>query len=72
MKRVRAGVFKARCSKVVEQVRMTREAVVISKRGRPVAELAPVGIREKDIFGRLRGLMKIVGDIESPVVSPDN
>jgi len=71
MKTMRAGEFKARCLKVMDQVRATREPVIITKRGKPVAKLVPVGTRGDDIFGCLEGAMEIVGDIESPVVPPE-
>jgi prevent-host-death family protein len=71
MKAMRAGEFKARCLKVMDQVRATREPVIITKRGRPVAKLVPVDRRGDDIFGCLKGVMEIVGDIESPVVAPE-
>jgi prevent-host-death family protein len=71
MKSMRAGEFKARCLKVMDQVRATRQPVVITKRGRPVAKLVPVDRRGDDIFGCLKGVFQIVGDIESPVVPPE-
>jgi prevent-host-death family protein len=72
MKSMRAGEFKARCLKVMDQVRATREPVVITKRGRPVAKLVPVDRRGDDIFGCLKGVVEIVGDIESPLVAPED
>ena len=69
MKHMPAGEFKTHCLRVMEQVRTTRQPVVITKRGRPVAKLVPVAAPRKSIFGCLKGVMKIVGDIESPVVS---
>ena len=71
MKTMRAGEFKARCLKVMDQVRATREPVVITKRGKPVAKLVPLDRRGDDIFGCLEGVVEIVGDIESPVVAPE-
>ena len=71
MKTMRAGEFKARCLMVIDQVRDTRESVLITKRGRPVAKLVPVGRRGDDVFGCLKGVMEIVGDIESPLVPPE-
>lgn len=41
MKRMAAAEFKARCLTVMEKVRTTREPVLITKRGRPVAKLVP-------------------------------
>jgi len=71
MKTMGAGEFEARCLKVMDQVRATREPVTITKRGRPVAKLVPVDTRGDDIFGCLKGVMEIVGDIESPAVAPE-
>ena len=68
MKQMPAGEFKARCLKVMDQVRATRQPVVITKRGKPVAKLVPVDRPRNDGFGALKGVFKIVGDIESPVV----
>ncbi|MGA7558917.1 MAG: type II toxin-antitoxin system Phd/YefM family antitoxin [Terriglobales bacterium] len=68
MKKIAAGEFKARCLALMEDVRSTREPLVITKRGKPIAKLVPVEDKKDDFIGRLKGVMKIVGDIESPVV----
>jgi len=69
MKQIAAGEFKARCLALMEDVRSTREPLVITKRGKPVAKLVPVDSKKKDDWiGRLNGKIRIVGDIESPVV----
>ncbi|HEX2328243.1 MAG TPA: type II toxin-antitoxin system Phd/YefM family antitoxin [Candidatus Angelobacter sp.] len=67
MKKMPAGEFKAHCLSVMERVQKTKEAVVITKRGRPVAKLVPADESEDDFIGSLEGVIKIVGDIESPV-----
>jgi prevent-host-death family protein len=73
MKTIRDKEFKARCLEVMDQVRATREPVVITKRGLPVAKLVhPDNGADDDIFGCLKGLFKIVGDIESPLVPVDD
>lgn len=72
MKKMAAGEFKAHCLAVMEDVRMTREPVLITKRGRPVAKLVPTDKSSDDFIGRLEGVVKIVGDIESPVEPPEN
>ena len=71
MKTMAAGKFKAQCLKVMDRVNATREPVVITKKGRPVAKLVPVGSPAEDFFGCLAGTMEIVGDIESPVERPE-
>lgn len=72
MKTISAAVFKARCLSLMDDVQRTRQTVVITKRGKPVAKLIPVPAAGKDNFiGRLKGKIRIVGDIESPVVPPE-
>jgi prevent-host-death family protein len=63
MKKMAAGEFKARCLAVIDTVQKTREAVLITKRGRPVAKLIPAEQSPREFLGRLEGIVKIVGDI---------
>ena len=71
MKSIAAGEFKARCLSLMDDVQRTRRTVVITKRGKPVAQLVPVPAAKDDFIGRLKGKIRIVGDIESPVVPPE-
>lgn len=71
MKTMPAGQFKARCLKVMDDVESTREPVVITKNGRPVAKLVPATEPSGDFLGKLAGSMKIVGDITQPVEDPE-
>ena len=66
-----AGEFKARCLEVMDRVERTRRAVIITKRGRPVAKLVPVKREAEPFLGSLRGQIKIVGDIMKPVEPPE-
>lgn len=68
MKQMRASVFKARCLSVMDDIKATGEAVVVTKRGKPVVKVVPVKPENDDIFGSMAADVKIVGDIESPVV----
>ena len=68
MKQMRASAFKARCLKIMNEVQATGEPVIVTKRGKPVVKVIPVGSVKDDIFGFMAGEFKIVGDIESPVV----
>ena len=70
MKTMTAASFKTHCLTIMEDVRSTREPVLITKRGRPVAKLVPAGT--SDFMGRLQGVVRIVGDIESPVEPPES
>jgi len=68
MKKIPAGEFKARCLKIMEDVRTYRTPVVITKKGRPVAKLVPADEEAIDVFGCMAGTAEIVGDVEAPVV----
>jgi prevent-host-death family protein len=67
MRKIAAGEFKARCLTLMEDVRSTRQPLVITKRGKPVAKLVPADDDNDDFIGRLEGVIRIVGDIESPI-----
>lgn len=71
MKTMPAGQFKARCLRIMDDVQSTREPVVITKNGRPVAKLVPAGKPSDDFLGKLSGVMKIVGDITQPIEDPE-
>jgi prevent-host-death family protein len=71
MKKMPAGEFKARCLAVMDHVQKSRESVLITKRGRPVARLVPVEDSSQQFLGRLEGIVKITGDIESPIEPTD-
>jgi len=67
MKKITARQFKAECLTTVDWVHRTGKSVVITKNGKPVAQLtaAPCGL--DDVFGYMAGKVKIVGDIVSPI-----
>jgi len=67
MKKIPAGEFKARCLAVMDSVQKTKEAVIITKRGVPIAKLVPADEVPREFLGRLEGIVKIIGDIESPI-----
>ena len=70
-KTIPAGQFKARCLSIMDEVQAKREAVVITKRGEPVAKLVPVEHEKDDIFGFFKGRIEIKGDIVSPAFSSE-
>ncbi len=47
MKTMAAGAFKVHCLKVMDEVQSKRQAVLITKRGKPVAKLVPVQTRKR-------------------------
>lgn len=71
MKKIPAGEFKAHCLTIMDEVNKTREPVLITKRGKPVAKLVPPAKSENELIGRLEGIVQVVGDIESPIEPPE-
>lgn len=71
---ISAGEFKARCLKLMDQVRETRRPIVITKRGKPVARLVPVEEERpgREIFGCMKGTITILGDIVGPSTDPED
>lgn len=72
MKTMAAAEFKAKCLRVMEQVRSTRTPVVITKRGKPIAKLVPAEEFRLSSFDSLKGKIEILGDIVSPVVPAED
>lgn len=68
MQTIPASEFKARCLALMDEVARTGETIVVTKHGKPVAELRPhLGPRAKSLIGLHRGRIRILGDIVSPV-----
>ncbi len=67
MKTIKASEFKAKCLKLMDEVAETGEPLVITKNGRPVAELRPAKKRVKSLFGAHKGMFEIKGDIIAPI-----
>jgi len=66
-KRIAAADFKANCLRLLDEVAQQRRPIIITKRGKPVAELIPVETEAIDLFDRMAGSIKICGDIISPI-----
>ena len=69
MQTIQASEFKARCLALMDQVAASGEILVITKNGKPVAELHPYqGARASSPFGLHPGVL-ILGDTISPRMS---
>lgn len=68
MEKIAISKFKATCLAVLERVHRTKKPVLITRFGKPVAEVVPPPPppQEKDWLGSLAGTGRIVGDIVSP------
>ena len=62
-KTINASDFKARCLRVLDDVQATGSEVVITKRGKPVARLGPIGPARRSLRGAWKGMARIRGDI---------
>ena len=62
---IAAGRFKASCLKLMDQVAQGRQAIVVTKRGKPVVRVVPIDDRPR-LRGALKGTVKITGDIVGP------
>ena len=67
---VSAGDFKARCLALMDDVRDRGGEYVITKRGEPVARLVPVRTTRRFLRGSMKGTVKVLGDIISPLDEP--
>jgi prevent-host-death family protein len=67
---VPAGDFKARCLALMDDVRDRGGEYIITKRGEPVARLVPVRTERRLLRGSLKGTVKVLGDIVSPLGEP--
>lgn len=66
-KTVKASEFKAKCLQLMDQVAETGETVIITKHGKPVARLVPAPVNNKPLFGALKAMGRITGDIVAPL-----
>src|SRR5271170_7693721 len=62
-----AAVFKAECLKLMDEVARTGQPIVITKHGKPVAQLVPVPAQPESLFGYMKDTLTIKGDIVSAV-----
>ena len=67
MQTIKASEFKAKCLAVMDEVARTGKPVVITKNGKPVAELVPHRAAKKSPLGIWKGRVVIKGDIVSPL-----
>lgn len=68
MQSIQASKFKAKCLALMDEVARTGETILVTKNGKPIAELRPHRRpRAKSLIGRDKGKIKILGDIISPI-----
>jgi prevent-host-death family protein len=58
-----AAIFKAECLQLMDEVARTGRSVVITKHGKPVAQLGPVPPDAESLFGYMHDTVKFRDDI---------
>jgi prevent-host-death family protein len=69
MESLTVSKFKATCLAVVERVAKTKHRLIITKRGKPIAELIPYEGETAPV--PLKDTVAFLGDIISPVAAED-
>jgi prevent-host-death family protein len=74
MREIAISKFKATCLAVLEEVRRTGKPVLVTRFGKPVAEIVPPSPPERsaDWLGALKSEGRIVGDIIEPALREDD
>jgi prevent-host-death family protein len=62
--------FKAKCLALLEEVDKTKISLLVTRRGRPIAEVIPTSpnMEERDWLGSMSDSIEITGDAVSPVI----
>ena len=64
---IKASEFKAKCLAIMDEVERTGQGVVITKKGKPIAELVPHRARRKNARGIMKDRLFVIGDIIAPI-----
>ena len=63
VQRINASKFKEQCLSLLDD--LSAEGLVITKRGKPVAKVIPIGSSCAELIGSMKGKLRIKGDILS-------
>jgi len=64
MKQILISEFKAKCIAIINEICRTRDTVIITRRGQPIAKLEPMNkMPSRRQFGKLKKMMQLTGDI---------
>ena len=65
-KTMKASECKAKFLGVLDDVAARHERVIVTKNGKPVAEIIPFIEKPKSIIGALKGSVTYMGDLDEP------
>ncbi|MBP9143005.1 MAG: type II toxin-antitoxin system prevent-host-death family antitoxin [Thermoanaerobaculia bacterium] len=73
METIAISKFKATCLAVLERVRTTGEPILVTRFGKPVAEVLPPRAERagKRVLGQLASSTRILGDLIEPALPAD-
>lgn len=60
---IKATDFKTRCLEIMDEVKNTRQEVIVTKRGKPVVKVLPADADQAPVYGCMRGTAEAKGDI---------
>lgn len=64
---VSATEFKKRCLELIDRIQQTRETIIVTRYGKPVARLTAVQAEDRPTaWGWMRGSVVAMGDIVAP------
>ena len=67
MKQMAISEFKAKCLAVLDQVQKTKTPILITRFGKPIAEVIPPSPKAAtNWIGSMKGTVEILGDIIAP------
>ena len=69
MRTVTATEFKARCLALLDEVNRTRTRLVVTRHGKPVAEIGPHTASAQSSDNPLKGSVLFEGDLVSPIAA---
>ncbi|MDX2178730.1 MAG: type II toxin-antitoxin system prevent-host-death family antitoxin [Bryobacteraceae bacterium] len=73
MREIAISKFKATCLAELERVNRTKSPLRITKRGKPIAEIAPpAAVQPLKGWGSMRGTVEYLADITGPVGALDD
>jgi prevent-host-death family protein len=64
---VAVTAFKDSCLRLIDRVHHTREEIIVTKYGQPVAKLVPFEENSRPLFGSLAGSITVHGDLVAPL-----
>ena len=69
MEKISVSEFKAKCLGILEEVYRKKKRIIITKRGRPIAEVRAIEVEDEKV--PLKDTLVFMGDVVSPVAEED-